>query len=66
MPNTLSIMGSYTLERRTDLFFQVIKTFRYSFEHNGWVNKIGLRNKGLDYAIKNYTVYDINNMRTPV
>lgn len=55
LPNTVSITGSYTLERRTGLFLQVIKTFRYSFEHNGWINKIGLRNKGLDYAIQNYS-----------
>ena len=34
---------------------QVIKTLRYSFEYSGWINKIGLRNPGIDYAIKNYT-----------
>lgn len=51
---TISIKGSYTLEPRTGLIIQVLRTLRYSFEHNGWINKIGLRNPGIDYAIKNY------------
>ncbi len=60
LPNTLSIKGSYTLEPRSGLFQQILKTFRYSFYHKGWVNKIGLRNKGLVYGIKHYNpVHDI-------
>lgn len=51
---TISIKGSYTLEPRTGLIMQVLRTLRYSFEHNGWINKIGLRNPGIEYAIKNY------------
>ncbi len=54
LPNTISIKGSYTLEPRTGLFLQIVKTLRYSFEYGGWINKIGLRNPGIDYAIKNY------------
>tara|TARA_Y100000590_G_C15502202_1_gene932075 strand:+ start:101 stop:811 length:711 start_codon:yes stop_codon:yes gene_type:complete len=54
LPNTISIKGSYTLERRDGLLSQIFKTLRYSFEYGGWVNKIGLRNPGIDYAIKNY------------
>jgi len=54
LPNTMSIKGSYTLQPRNGLFLQIIKTFRYSFIHKGWVNKIGLRNKGLHYGIANY------------
>ena len=46
--------GSYTLEPRQGLLGQIIKTLRYNFEYGGWTNKIGLRNKGIDYAIKNY------------
>lgn len=53
--DTISIKGSYTLEPRTGLIMQIIKTLRYSFEYSGWINKIGLRNPGIDYAIKNYT-----------
>tara|TARA_Y200000002_G_C22643891_1_gene648243 strand:+ start:695 stop:1396 length:702 start_codon:yes stop_codon:yes gene_type:complete len=53
LPNLTPIKGSYTLEERNGLFMQVLKTLRYSFEYNGWINKIGLRNKGLDYGLKN-------------
>jgi dihydroorotate dehydrogenase len=54
LPNTISIKGSYTLEKRDGLFLQILKTLRYSFEKKGWINKIGLRNKGIDWAVKNY------------
>lgn len=52
--NTTSIRGSFTLEPRDGLILQILKTLRYSFENKGWINKIGLRNPGIDYAIKNY------------
>lgn len=54
LPNTISIKGSFTLEPRTGLFTQIIKTLRYSFKHKGWINKIGLRNKGIDWALLKY------------
>ena len=54
LENCISIKGSFTLYERTGLVTQIIKTLRYSLEHKGWINKIGLRNKGLDYAIKKY------------
>jgi len=54
LPKTIPIKGSYTLNPRPGLVYQILKNLRFSFEHDGWVNKIGLRNKGLDYAIKNY------------
>ena len=53
LPETKSIHGSFTLNPRPGLFMQIIRTLRYSFENEGWVNKIGLRNKGIDWAIKN-------------
>jgi dihydroorotate dehydrogenase len=52
--SVLSVKGSFTLEERPGLIPQIFRTFRYSFEHNGWINKIGLRNKGIDYAIEKY------------
>lgn len=52
--NTISIKGSFTLEPRSGLFLQIMKTLRYSFENNGWMNKIGLRNKGIDWAINDF------------
>ncbi len=54
LPHTKSIKGSYTLEPRDGLILQILKTLRFSFDKNGWVNKIGLRNKGLRYGIDNY------------
>lgn len=54
LPKTHSIKGSFTLFPRSGLFSQIIKTLRYSFERQGWINKIGLRNKGIDWAIKQY------------
>tara|TARA_Y100000992_G_scaffold302275_1_gene275814 strand:+ start:914 stop:1633 length:720 start_codon:yes stop_codon:yes gene_type:complete len=54
LPQTRSIKGSYTLEPRDGLILQILKTLRFSFDKNGWINKIGLRNKGLQYGIDNY------------
>ena len=48
------IRGSFTLQARDGLLTQIVKTLRYSFTYKGWVNKIGLRNKGIDYAIDKY------------
>tara|TARA_B110000305_G_scaffold173709_1_gene192034 strand:+ start:5586 stop:6293 length:708 start_codon:yes stop_codon:yes gene_type:complete len=53
MDNFISVSGSYTLHPRDGLFTQILKTLRYSFKYDGWINKIGLRNKGIDWAIKN-------------
>jgi dihydroorotate dehydrogenase len=54
LPGILPIKGSYTLEPRSGLFSQICKTLRYDFERKGWINKIGLRNPGLDYAVRKY------------
>lgn len=51
LPNSKSVYGSFTLEARPGLLNQIFKTLRYSEYHQGWINKIGLRNKGLDYGI---------------
>ncbi len=52
--DSMSIKGSYTLHARSGLFLQILKTLRYSFENKGWINKIGLRNKGIDYGLQHY------------
>lgn len=54
LPDTKSIKGSFTLEPREGLIPQIIKTLRYSFKYNDWVNKIGLRNNGIKWALDNY------------
>jgi dihydroorotate dehydrogenase len=52
--NTKTVKGSYTLHPRPGLIPQIFATLRYSFVYEGWINKIGLRNPGIDYGIKNY------------
>ena len=52
LPNTIPIRGSFTLNERPGKWGQILKTLRY-IPGMGWVNKIGLRNPGIDYAIKN-------------
>tara|TARA_B100001173_G_C16027007_1_gene564551 strand:+ start:324 stop:1037 length:714 start_codon:yes stop_codon:yes gene_type:complete len=54
LPFATSIKGSYTLHERNGLLYQILKTLRYSFVYNGWINKIGLRNKGIDHILTNY------------
>jgi len=52
--NTISIRGSFTLYERKGLVVNIFKSLRYSPICGGWVNKIGLRNKVIDYAISTY------------
>ena len=59
LPKTISITGSFTLQERPGKWKRIFKTLRYSTTYNGWCNKIGLRNPGIDYAIKNYNKKDI-------
>ena len=47
--NTISVSGSWTIEKRTGRIIQIAKTLRYT--KRGWVNKIGLRNPGLNFGI---------------
>ena len=54
LPNTVSVIGSYTVDKRSGLILQIFKTLRYSYSYSGWINKIGLRNKGIDHGIEKY------------
>lgn len=55
----ISVNGSFTIEPRDGLLLQILKTLRYSFKHGGWINKIGLRNPGIDAAITNWNKNEI-------
>jgi len=46
----ISVSGTWTLNPRPGRILQVLKTLRYT--KYGWVNKLGLRNKGIDYGLK--------------
>ena len=59
LPGTVPISGSFTLEPRPGLLHQIMSTLRYNFEHGGWVNKIGLRNKGIHYGLNNFSTNDV-------
>lgn len=54
LPYCKSIKGSYTLNNRPGLFKQIYNTLYFDSSLHGWVNKIGLRNPGIDYAIQHY------------
>tara|TARA_B100000900_G_scaffold375525_1_gene357691 strand:- start:56 stop:748 length:693 start_codon:yes stop_codon:yes gene_type:complete len=53
LPNTIPIRGSFTLNERPGKWGQILKTLRF-IPGVGWINKIGLRNPGIDYAIQTY------------
>ena len=53
-PNMYSVLGTYTVSPRPGLTKQILKTLRYSFKHKGWINKLGLRNPGIDSALNQY------------
>jgi len=42
-------LGTFTSERRPGRLLQIIRTVRYSPSLGAWVNKIGLRNPGIDW-----------------
>lgn len=54
LPGCTSIKGSFTVHPRPGLLGQILRTLRYSFDREGWINKIGLRNYGIDWAVEKY------------
>ena len=53
-PDMYSVLGTYTVSPRPGLYKQILKTLRYSFKYKGWINKLGLRNPGIDSALNQY------------
>ena len=49
---TISVTGSWTIEKRTGRLIQIAKTLRLT--KRGLVNKIGLRNPGVVNGLKKY------------
>jgi dihydroorotate dehydrogenase len=52
--NIFSIRGSFTLLPRPGLITRILVSLRYDIVREGWINKIGLRNPGIDFAINKY------------
>lgn len=42
-------LGTFTLHRRPGRLWRILKTVRYRLKLKAWVNKIGLRNPGIDW-----------------
>ncbi len=55
--NTISVSGSWTVEKRTGRIVQIVKTLRYT--KRGWVNKIGLRNPGLTIGLPKHKTGEV-------
>ncbi len=54
--NCISVTGTWTLKYRAGWFkrfWKIVATLRYDSKLNGWVNQLGLPNKGLVYGLKN-------------
>lgn len=51
-PYTVSVRGSYTLDKRKGLLLQLLKTLRY--KDGSWYNALGLRNPGIYHGLKKY------------
>ena len=49
-----SVMGTFTLQQRSGLILQLIKTLRYSFIDKAWYNSLGLRNPGILEGLRRY------------
>ncbi|MBL8745419.1 MAG: hypothetical protein JNK58_03585 [Phycisphaerae bacterium] len=45
-------LGTFTAERRPGRFWQVLRTVRYYPRIGAWVNKIGLRNPGIEWFVR--------------
>ena len=68
--NTISVSGSWTVEKRTGRIIQIVKTLRYT--KRGWVNKIGLRNPGITIGLPKhkgdevFSIAGIENTSSPL
>ena len=50
--DAISVTGSWTLTPRPGRFKQILKTLRFS--RSGWINRIGLRNPGIEVGIRKH------------
>ncbi|WP_432800167.1 hypothetical protein [Poriferisphaera sp. WC338] len=53
-------LGTFTAKRRGGRVIQILKTVRYYRRIRGWVNKIGLRNPGIDWLAAKITAGKID------
>ena len=48
---TIPVTGTFTLNPRGNRLWSVLSTLRYSFKSNGWTNKLGLPNPGIEKGL---------------
>jgi len=51
-PGTTPTLGTYTLNRRRGRWWRVLRTVRFYHRPKAWINKLGLRNPGIEYLQK--------------
>jgi dihydroorotate dehydrogenase len=51
-PGATATLGTFTLHARSGRVMQILKTVRYRPRLKAWVNKIGLRNPGIDWLAR--------------
>ena len=54
--NIIPVTGTWTLHNRASIIkriFKILTTLRYDFTNDGWVNKLGLPNPGINKGLKN-------------
>ena len=57
--NAISVKGTFTLNPNGNRVSAILRTLRYDFKNKGWVNRLGLPNPGLQFALDKYTPGDI-------
>ena len=55
--DAISVTGTWTVQPRPGRISQIIKTLRYTKQ--GWRNKLGLRNPGIEHALKKHNSNDV-------
>ena len=53
-PLTTPVTGTWTLNPRSGLIKQILKTLRYDFKTKSWYNSLGLRNPGINKGIEKH------------
>jgi len=53
--NIIPVTGTWTLQNRANIIktiYKILTTLRYDFKNNGWINKLGLPNPGINKGLK--------------
>jgi len=59
---TISVAGTFTLHPRGNRLWSILTTLRYSRKHNGWVNRLGLPNPGIQKGLASVSENPQNNV----